>query len=62
MKIKCEERLLKCGDCEAETPWYTHAFITLLLNSRQPAESVHTNGGVHIVATVLHNMLVLVIL
>ena len=22
VKIKCEERLLKCEDCEAETPWY----------------------------------------
>ena len=22
MKFKCEERLLKSEDCEAETPWY----------------------------------------
>ena len=23
VKIKCEERLLICEDCEALTPWYT---------------------------------------
>ena len=22
VKIKCEESLLKCKDCEAETPWF----------------------------------------
>ena len=29
VKIKCEERLFKCEDCEAETPKYTHCSLTL---------------------------------
>ena len=29
VKIKCEERLLKCEDCEAETPWYPPKFCKI---------------------------------
>ena len=33
VKIKCEERLLKCEDCEAETPWYPTLDTTKLAQS-----------------------------
>ena len=33
MKIKCEERLLKCEDSEAEAPWYPPQVVGRILAS-----------------------------